>query len=65
MTDLTPEPYTGTYTKVRGHDLAPLVMLLGAHTPLGQLTNMEARTVFEFAEQRGYIVYKADEASNA
>ena len=38
------------------NDLHALVRLLQAHTPLGQLSNMEARTVFEFAQQRGYQI---------
>lgn len=37
-------------------DLAAMVRLLQAHTPLERLSNMEARTVFEFMEQRGYRI---------
>jgi hypothetical protein len=36
-------------------------MLLQAHTPLHQLSNMEARTVFEFMQQRGYRITKDDQ----
>jgi hypothetical protein len=37
-------------------DTDELVRMLQAHTPLEQLSNMQARTVFEFMEQRGYQV---------
>ena len=39
-------------------DIAELVRLLQAHTPLDRLTNMEARTVFEFMAQRGFQITK-------
>ncbi|SHM41140.1 hypothetical protein [Bradyrhizobium lablabi] len=39
-------------------DLGELVRLLQAHTPLERLSNMEARTVFEFMAQRGYQIAK-------
>lgn len=39
-------------------DIAELVRLLQAHTPLEQLSSMEARTVFEFMAQRGYQITK-------
>lgn len=39
-------------------DLSGLVRTLQERTPLGQLSNMEARTVFEFMEQRGYRITK-------
>jgi hypothetical protein len=41
---------------LHGEDLAALVRLLQAHTPLERLSNMEARTVFEFMAHRGYRV---------
>jgi len=44
---------------VTGADLNALVILLQAHTPLERLSNMEARTVFEFMQQRGYTITKA------
>ncbi len=37
-------------------ELGELVRLLQAVTPLERLSNMEARTVFEFMEQRGYKI---------
>jgi len=37
-------------------DLQSLVRLLQEKTPLHQLSNMEARTVFEFLIQRGYRI---------
>lgn len=37
-------------------EIAELVRLLQAHTPLAQLSNMEARTVFEFMQGRGYQI---------
>jgi len=37
-------------------DIHALVRLLQEHTPLHQLSNMEARTVFEFLQQRGYQI---------
>ena len=39
-------------------ELGAMVRLLQAHTPLDRLSNMEARTVFEFARQRGYTISK-------
>jgi hypothetical protein len=39
-------------------EIGDLVRLLAAHTPLERLSNMEARTVFEFAQQRGYTLRK-------
>ena len=33
-----------------------LTILLHQHTPMERLSNMEARTVFEFLEQRGYEI---------
>jgi hypothetical protein len=36
--------------------LGELVRMLQAHTPLAQLSNMEARTVFELMQQRGYRI---------
>jgi hypothetical protein len=39
-------------------DIAELGRLLQAHTPLERLTNMEARTVFELMQQRGYKITK-------
>lgn len=41
---------------LHGVELDELVRLLQAHTPLHQLSNMEARTVFEFMAQRGYRI---------
>ena len=40
-------------------DIAAMVILLQAHTPLERLSNMEARTVFEFMAQRGYQITRA------
>jgi hypothetical protein len=37
-----------------------LVRLLQAHTPLHQLSSMEARTVFQFMKQRGYSIERRD-----
>ena len=37
-------------------ELHALVRLLQEKTPLHQLSNMEARTVFEFLIQRGYQI---------
>jgi hypothetical protein len=39
-------------------DINALVIMLQAHTPLERLSNMEARTVFELMQQRGYIISK-------
>jgi hypothetical protein len=45
-------------------ELHALVRMLQEKTPLHQLSSMEARTVFEFAQQRGYRITKpADRAS--
>lgn len=44
---------------LQGDDLGELVRLLQAHTPLERLSNMEARTVFEFMQQRGYEVHRS------
>ena len=40
------------------HELSELVMMLQAQSPLVRLTNMEARTVFELLQQRGYKITK-------
>ena len=40
-------------------DINALVIMLQAHTPLERLSNMEARTVFELMQQRGYIISKS------
>ncbi len=37
-------------------ELGELVRILAACTPLERLSNMEARTVFELAQQRGYRI---------
>jgi hypothetical protein len=37
-------------------ELHALVRLLQEKTPLHLLSNMEARTVFEFLQQRGYKI---------
>jgi hypothetical protein len=37
-------------------DLGALVRLLQEKTPLHQISNMEARTVFEFMLQRGWRI---------
>ena len=42
-------------------DINALVIVLQAHTPLERLSNMEARTVFEFMGQRGYRISKPAE----
>jgi hypothetical protein len=39
-------------------ELGELVMMLQARSPLVRLTNMEARTVFELLQQRGYKITK-------
>ncbi len=39
-------------------EIGELVRLLAAHTPLGLLSDMQARTVFEVAQQRGYRIAK-------
>jgi hypothetical protein len=39
-------------------DINALVIMLQAHTPMERLSNMEARTVFEFMQQRGYTISK-------
>jgi hypothetical protein len=39
-------------------DLGELVRLLQAHTPLERLSNMEARTVIEFMQQRGFKIVR-------
>jgi hypothetical protein len=41
-------------------DLHALVRLLQEKTPLERLSNMEARTVFDFMEQRGYVITKTE-----
>jgi hypothetical protein len=41
-------------------DLHALVRLLHEKTPLHQISNMEARTVFEFMEQRGFTITKTE-----
>ena len=43
--------------------IGELVRMLQAHTPLVQLSNMEARTVFELMQQRGYRIIAPDEAA--
>jgi len=43
-------------------DLDALVILLQAHTPLERLSNMEARAVFEFMQQRGYAIVRQEPA---
>jgi hypothetical protein len=40
--------------------LHALVRMLQAHTPLERLSNMEARTVFDFMEQRGFVITKTE-----
>lgn len=40
-------------------DIGELVRLLQAHTPMERLSNMEARTVLEFMQQRGFKIVKA------
>jgi len=39
-------------------EIAAMVRLLQAHTPLAQLSNMEARTVFDFMAQRGFTIVR-------
>jgi hypothetical protein len=41
---------------VTEEDLHALVRLLQEKTPLHLLSNMEARTVFEFLQMRGYVI---------
>jgi hypothetical protein len=43
-------------------DLDALVILLQAHTPPERLSNMEARAVFEFMQQRGYTIIRQEPA---
>lgn len=38
------------------HELEELVLMLQAKSPLERLSNMEARTVFELMQQRGYKI---------
>jgi len=40
------------------NELGQLVRMLQAKSPLHQLSNMEARTVFELMQQRGYKITK-------
>ena len=40
------------------HELHELVMMLQSTSPLGRLSNMEARTVIELMQQRGYKITK-------
>jgi hypothetical protein len=40
------------------NELHALVRELQASSPLGQLSSMEARTVFELLQQRGYGITK-------
>jgi hypothetical protein len=47
-----------------GEDLDALVRQLQACTPLHQLTNMEARTVFELLLQRGWRITKVKSDEN-
>jgi hypothetical protein len=45
--------------------LSALVLMLQNQSPLVRLTNMEARTVFELLQQRGYkITVPAEEPAN-
>jgi hypothetical protein len=37
-------------------EIGDLVRLLAADTPLGLLSDMQARTVFQVAQQRGYRI---------
>jgi hypothetical protein len=37
-------------------DLASLVRLLQEHTALERISKMEARGMFEFMQQRGYVI---------
>jgi hypothetical protein len=43
-----------------GPELDELVRMLMACTPLGELSSMQARVVFELLLQRGYRIVKAD-----
>jgi hypothetical protein len=45
-------------------ELGELVRLLQALSPLERLSNMEARTVFELMQQRGYKIVIKPETSN-
>jgi len=38
------------------NELGELVLMLQAKSPLERLSNMEARTVFELMQQRGYKI---------
>ena len=46
-----------------GPELDELVRTLMACTPLGELSSMQARVVFELLLQRGYRIVKADGAN--
>lgn len=48
-------PSTTDYSMTE-EGLGDLVRMLQAHTPLVQLSNMEARAVFELMQQRGYKI---------
>lgn len=45
-------------------ELNALVLMLQGCTPLVRLTNMEARTVFELLQQRGYKITKPAAPAN-
>ena len=49
------DPYT---TIGSGPELDELVRMLQEKTPLHQISNMEARTVFELMQQRGYRIIR-------
>ena len=40
-------------------ELGDLVLMLQSQSPLGRLSNMEARVVFELMQQRGYKIAKS------
>jgi hypothetical protein len=52
-TEFSPHPRQQPMTT---DELHALVRMLQACTPLGRLSNMEARTVFELLLQRGYSI---------
>jgi hypothetical protein len=45
------------------NELNELVLMLQNASPLVRLTNMEARTVFELMQQRGYTITKPEPAA--
>lgn len=55
-TRTAPDASRAAGSKMTEDELGELVRMLQAHTPLVQLSNMEARAVFELMQQRGYRI---------